>query len=175
MKKNILITGAPGTGKTTFIRKMVTELAGRHPAGFYTDEIREGGVRKGFSLISLDGDRGILSHANIRGPFKVGKYGVDVNGFENFLDRIPFREHGRQLLIIDEIGKMECLSKKFTQLAAQLLSSERPVVATVAMKGSGFIANVKARPDVELIEITRDNRNGLLKQILSAITMNVEP
>jgi nucleoside-triphosphatase len=175
MKKNILITGAPGTGKTTLIMKIAAELAGRNPAGFYTEEIREGGVRKGFSLISLDGDRGILSHVNIRSPFKVGKYGIDVNGFERFLDRLPFLEPGRRLLIIDEIGKMECFSRKFIQLTTELLSSERPVVATVAMKGSGFIAEVKTRPDVELIELTRDNRDGLFKQILSAITTNVKP
>jgi len=173
MKKNILITGVPGVGKTTLIRKILAETADLNPVGFYTEEIREEGVRRGFSLISTDGTRCILSHEKIRSPFKVGKYGVDLNGFDNFLARIPFREPGRRLVVIDEIGKMECFSRKFKELTAELLSSERPVVATVALRGAGLISSVKARPDALLIEITRDNRNDLLQQFLSAISVNV--
>lgn len=161
MKKNILITGVPGIGKTTLIRKILAQSADLNPVGFYTEEIREDGIRRGFSLIDTEGARNVLSHDEIRSPFKVGKYGVALSGFEQFLDRIPFDEPGRRLLVIDEIGKMECFSRKFRELVAVLLSSDRPVVATVAMKGAGLIADVKARTDVELIEITRDNRNNL--------------
>ncbi len=174
MKKNILITGVPGIGKTTLIRKMLAEAADLNPAGFYTEEIREEGIRRGFSLISTDGARSVLSHENIRSPFRVGKYKVDLNGFETFIDSIPFCEPGRRLMVIDEIGRMECFSKKFIALTTELLSSDRPVVATVALKGSGLIANVKARPDVELIEITRDNRNDLPRHLLRAVSRYVK-
>lgn len=175
MKKNILITGVPGIGKTTLIREILAGTAELNPAGFYTEEIREGGVRRGFSLIGTDGTRGVLSHENIRSPFRVGKYGIDPNGFEHFLDRIPFGEPDRRLIVIDEIGKMECISKKFRELTAELLASGRPVVATVAMKGAGLIADVKARPDVELIEISRDNRNDLPRWILHAVSARIKP
>jgi len=37
-KKNILITGQPGIGKTTFIKKLAEELKVLHPSGFYTTE-----------------------------------------------------------------------------------------------------------------------------------------
>jgi len=173
VKKNILITGMPGTGKTTLIRKILADVAALNPAGFYTEEIREAGVRRGFALISTDGVRSILSHENIRSPFRVGKYGVDLNSFESFIDRIPFRDPDRRLLVIDEIGRMECFSRKFTQLTSELLSSDRRVIATVAMKGTGLIADVKARPDVELIEITRDNRNDLPRHLLQVFSRNV--
>ena len=62
IKKNFLITGLPGVGKTTLIKKLSEKLKHLHPAGFYTEEIREAGQRKGFELISLDGKRGLLSH-----------------------------------------------------------------------------------------------------------------
>ncbi len=47
IKKNLLITGLPGIGKTTLIKKLSEELKVLHPAGFYTEEIREEGQRKG--------------------------------------------------------------------------------------------------------------------------------
>jgi len=88
IKKNILITGLPGVGKTTLIKKLSEELKHLHPAGFYTEEIREEGQRKGFELISLDGKRGLLSHKDIKSPYRVGQYKVDIEGFENFLDSL---------------------------------------------------------------------------------------
>ena len=76
-KKNILITGLPGVGKTTIIKKLSEELRKFHPVGFYTEEIREKGIRKGFKLIGLDGGEGILSHVDVKSTYTVGKYNVE--------------------------------------------------------------------------------------------------
>jgi nucleoside-triphosphatase len=76
--------------------------------------------------------------------------------------------------VIDEIGNMECYSRKFKELTAELLSSDRPVVATIPLKGAGLIASIKARSDVELIEITRNNRDNLPRLVLHAVSMNVQ-
>ena len=76
--KKFLIVGRPGAGKTTLIKKVAQILQPFHPVGFYTEEIREQGERVGFELVSLDGQRRIMSHVDIPGPFRVGKYGVDV-------------------------------------------------------------------------------------------------
>jgi len=77
-KKNILITGLPGTGKTTLLRKIAEELKPFHPVGFFTSEIREANTRKGFELRSLNGKKGLLAHVDITSPYRVGKYKVDV-------------------------------------------------------------------------------------------------
>ncbi|NIM65391.1 MAG: NTPase [Candidatus Latescibacteria bacterium] len=166
-KKNILITGLPGVGKTTLIRRLSDELMQFHPVGFYTAEIRKGGVRKGFDLICFDGRRGILSHVDIRSSFKVGRYGVDVAGFEDFLESIPFRDPAAQLIVIDEIGKMECYSKRFKILLEDILNSQKTIIATIARKGGGIIAEVKKRPDVVMFEISRGNRDTILSEILA--------
>ena len=100
-KKNILITGLPGVGKTTLVKKLVDELKQFHPVGFYTEEIREEGTRKGFALISLDGRRGLLSHTDIKSPHRVGTYRVDVKGFEVFLTFLPFLNPSTRLVIIE--------------------------------------------------------------------------
>jgi nucleoside-triphosphatase len=89
MAKKFLITGRPGAGKTTLIKKAAGMLQPFHPVGFYTEEIREQGVRVGFQLVSLDGQTRVISHVGIPGPFRVGKYGVDIEGFERFLVLSP--------------------------------------------------------------------------------------
>jgi len=168
--KNILITGPPGIGKTTLIEKIAKELIGLHPVGFYTDEIRENGIRKGFELISLSGRKGLLSHVDIRSPYRVSKYGVDVKRFEDFLDLIPFFERGTEIVFIDEIGKMECFSEKFKQLLKKLLDSEKVFISTVALKGGGFIAEAKKRNDIKLFEMSPANRNSILSEILQELS-----
>jgi nucleoside-triphosphatase len=165
-KKNILLTGLPGTGKTTLIQKLSERLSNLHPVGFYTEEIREGGVRKGFDLTSLDGKRGLLSHRETNSPYRVGKYGVDIKGFENFLESIAFLAPSTGLIIVDEIGKMECLSPIFRRIIKEILSSEKMLIATVALKGGGLIEEIKRKDDVKLFEITQKNRDSLLSEIL---------
>ena len=162
---NILITGAPGCGKTTLFMRLVQELRHLQPVGFYTQEIRKGGVRKGFALTALDGRSGLLAHVDFYGDFRVGRYGVDVAGFEDFIFRIPFSDHGTQVVMIDEIGKMECFSLEFQRLVSEVLDSDKTFIATIALKGSGLIAEIKKRTDIRRFEATRKNQDTIISQI----------
>lgn len=168
-RKRILITGAPGVGKTTVIREVARALANSNPAGFYTAEIREQGGRKGFELIALDGRRGVLSHVDIKSPYRVGKYGVDVDAFETFLETIDLLDPAQIVVIIDEIGKMECLSAKFRAMIDKLLESDKTVIATIALRGGGLIDSIKHRHDVTLYEVTLHNRNSIADEIKTAV------
>jgi nucleoside-triphosphatase len=165
-KKNILITGLPGVGKTTLIKKLCEELKSFQPVGFYTTEIREEGCRKGFDLISLDGRKRILAHTEIKSPYRLGKYRIDIKGFEDFLETILFLDPNTTLDIIDEIGKMECLSDKFRRFLKEILDSKKFVIATIALKGGGLIEEIKRRPDIKIFEITQSNRDTLLSEVL---------
>lgn len=166
-KKNLLITGSPGVGKTTLIRTVADRLEDLHPQGFYTQEIRKDGTRAGFELIGLDGRRGILAHMNIKGPWRVGKYGVDVEGFESFLSDLSLSDSS--LVIIDEIGKMECFSAKFRLLIEDLLEASPPFLATIAFHGSASIEAIKQRGDVELYTLTLENRNRMVDLVAEKI------
>ena len=164
----ILITGLPGCGKTTAIMKIVAELGCTSVAGFYTEEIREGNTRKGFRFKRLDGAGGILAHVDIKSRFKVGKYGADIAGFDKSV--VPVLDLERtdvELFVIDEIGKMECYSEKFTAVTRRLFNSDNSVLATVAKKGPGFISEVKHYQGVRLFNLTCENRDKTIVEILS--------
>ena len=95
----------------------------------------------------------------------MGKYRVDVEGFEIFLESIPFFNPATSLIIIDEIGKMECFSSKFRKLIKDILNSEKILISTIALKGDGFIREIKNRNDIKSFEITQSNRESLLLKI----------
>jgi nucleoside-triphosphatase len=168
--KNVLLTGLPGCGKTTVVRRVVERLQGRHLAGFYTQEIRREGRRLGFEAIGLGGRRAVLAHVELRTKKRVGRYGVDVAAFNAVVEaelRRPLRNV--DLFVIDEIGKMECFSRQFVEAASALLDSAVPVLATIAAKGGGVIGQVKARPDVELFTVTAANREELPGRLVESL------
>lgn len=165
---HILITGLPGVGKTTLIRELSKRLTECNPAGFYTEEIRnEQGIREGFRLVTLCGRRLVLSHIHHPGPYRVSRYGVDVSGFEQLLAELDLEHAPSRLIVIDEIGKMECLSRRFTDDIMALLNSPKLLIATIALKGEGFIQEVKDRPDCRLVVVTRENRNRLVNDLVA--------
>lgn len=162
----ILLTGLPGCGKTTAVTKIIANLDRKKAAGFYTQEIRTGGVRKGFRWAGLDGTEGTLAHVDIKGTPRVGKYGVDVAGFERAVAGIlDIDQTEAELFVIDEIGKMECFSGKFVTAVRRLFASDRSVLATVAQKGAGLIFEVKNHPAAKLFNLTRQNRDEIIAEV----------
>jgi nucleoside-triphosphatase len=169
MKKNILLAGPPGTGRTTLIRKLSEIFKEFNPAGFYTAEIIEDGTRTGYLVASLFGDSKVLSHVRLKSKYSVGRFRIDIKGFENLLEAVFSKEKKTGLYLVDEIDKIECESKKFTKLIVEILNSDKPVVATIAEKGTGLIGELKRREDVNLIEITPGNRDLQLKELTMEI------
>ena len=158
----LLLTGVPGIGKTTVIRRVAASLADCNISGFYTEEIRVHNVRQGFALVTFNDIRIVMAHVASDSAFRVSKYGVDLAAIDRVVRMSLTENSNTDLFIIDEIGKMECFSALFVERVTALLDSGKPVVATIALKGSGFIAEVKNRPGVVLWEITKKNRNGMV-------------
>lgn len=156
----LLLTGRPGVGKTTLLRR----VAENHVAGgFLTDEMRREGRRVGFRLTPLDGSaRTVMAHVDFGGP-RVGRYGVDVAAIDAVAERTL--QPGRDLYLVDEIGKMECFSATFVACMDALLDTRVRLVATVARHGGGYIAAVKRRPGAELWEVETGNRDRLVAEV----------
>jgi nucleoside-triphosphatase len=66
-----------------------------------------------------------------------------------------------QVYLVDEIGKIECLSKRFVAVMRSLLIGPKPVVATIALRGGGFITEAKRTQGAVIWEVTRANRDLL--------------
>jgi len=167
----LLLTGFPGCGKTTIICRVMERLAHRHLGGFYTQELRNReGFRIGFKAIGINGRSANLASVSSPSKLRVGKYGVELLEFEDLIrDVLEFNEEV-DLFIVDEIGKMECYSKLFVKLVRRLLASDAFVLATIASQGRGFIAELKQCDDIELIEVTLDNRDDLVEQVAARFT-----
>ncbi|MDR4498832.1 MAG: nucleoside-triphosphatase [Candidatus Scalindua sp.] len=165
--KNIFLTGAPSSGKTTVIKKVIQNL--NHPAnGFYTEEERVGGKRIGFLMKTLDGKRGYLAHQDIKSDFHIRRYGVSIENIETIAvpSISPIKNN---IVILDEIGKMECFSELFKQAATNALHSSNIVLGTITFGGNDFILKIKDREDIEIHEVTIDNRNALPDLIVKKI------
>lgn len=165
--RNILVTAPPGEGKTTLVRRLAARLSDLEPAGFYTAEILREGRRTGFRLVGFDGQEEVLAHVDLELPRRVGKYGVDVRAMDALLARIQTR--GRPLVIIDEIGKMECFSPTFRGMVHHWLESDAVVVATVAQRGLGLIEQVKGRDDCEVYVLRRDETEEMVELVAQRV------
>jgi len=163
--KNILLTGRPGIGKTSILKEIIDTLK-INAGGFYTREIREGGTRKGFEIITLNGKKGILAHVDCRSPYRVSKYGVNIKDIEE-IAAPALREalKNKECIIIDEIGRMELYSPKFCSLVKKVLDSEKKVLGTIQARHNEFLDSIRERKDIKIIEVTFENRKKIIEEI----------
>ena len=165
MKRVCLITGPPRCGKTTLIRQVVREYSGT-ASGFYTEEVREGGERTGFRLVTLDGREAVLSGVGISSPYRVGKYGVDIEALERLGVTALLQPPATcDLAVVDEIGKMEMLSLRFRETVTQLIDGGRRLLGTVLLHHHTWSDVLKARPEVKLIMLSRENFPRVLDEV----------
>jgi nucleoside-triphosphatase len=167
-KKNIFLTGAPSSGKTTVIRKVIELLD--HPAsGFYTQEERVAGRRVGFTMKTLDGKQCNLARRDMKSDFHVKDYGVSIKNIEEVA--VPsISPRNSRVIVIDEIGKMECFSGLFKEAVTRALDSQNIVVGTITLGRDSFILKIKGRADLDIRMVTLDNRDSLPGLIIKRVT-----
>ncbi|HEY48999.1 MAG TPA: NTPase [Dehalococcoidia bacterium] len=166
MKRVYLLSGKPGSGKTTIIKEVLSRV-GRSAGGFYTEEIRDRGVRQGFRIITLDGNDATLAHVSIPSPYRVSKYGVDVGNInEVAVPSVREAIHNRDVVVIDEIGKMELFSEAFKDAVLEAIESGKKVLGTIILASHPWADGVKRRVEVEIIPVARDNQHEVIKRLM---------
>ncbi len=150
------------------LKGVIERFAHLAMTGFYTEEIREKGIRLGFRAVAMNGSSAVFAHRNFqtKPEHRVGKYGVKPELLETLvLSHLSPQRKAADLVIVDEIAKMELLSMPVREGLLQALDSDCPLLGTISLKGTGFIKQMKERDDVELFKITSENRNVLGEQV----------
>jgi nucleoside-triphosphatase len=169
MGRTLLLTGRPGVGKTTVIKKVV-EALGDQAGGFYTEEIRGAdGRRKGFRLVALEGDEAVMAHVDLRreGRPRVSRYGVDVDAIREVgVTALRRAMAANQVIIVDEIGKMELFCEPFKEALIAAINGRNPVLATVMGGSHSWVDDLKARQQVDIWRVTTHNRDRMPEAVL---------
>lgn len=175
LKRIILLTGPPGIGKTSVLRRTINDLKEKQyeVGGIICHEVREAGVRVGFEIMDLStGQRGWLAHVNQSTGPKIGKYTVNLTDLEiigagSILDAIK----NSDIIAVDEIGPMELTSSAFTNALVRAVESDKPLLGTIHYKiSTPFIDSIKTIDDTEILKVTYENREELQSMIVDKIS-----
>ncbi len=162
---NILLTGGPGSGKSTLVQELIREMKGCRLAGIITPEIRERRKRSGFKIIDLvSGEEETLASVRfLEGP-RVGRYGINVVGVDRIVDLFLNSLPKADCVFLDEIGKMEMCSQKFRHLSVMIFRSGKIVIAVVHR---GLVDRFKDKG--ELIRVDRAKFDRIKTHILEKV------
>lgn len=170
---HILLTGKPRTGKTTLLKKIVEKLPSC--GGFYTEEINEKGQRIGFKIITLDGQEGILAKQGLESQYKLGKYGINLDDLENIgVKAIEKAQQTKEIIVIDEIGRMELFSEKFKSSVLKAFESGKKVLGVIHLAKIDFLNALRNRKDVVLLTVNLNNHGEIFHKVLSLLEIKKE-
>ncbi|TFG09405.1 NTPase [Candidatus Thorarchaeota archaeon] len=166
---NILLTGQPGIGKTTAIRRIVSKIGPDKTGGFWSEEIREGRHRVGFKIRTIEGEEGILAHVQLAAGPRVSKYTVNVTAVREIA--VPAMRRAREdgcIVVVDEIAKMELFSPEFRKEVLNCLDAGR-TVGTIQNRSTDFLEEVRSRDDITLMEITHGDRDEIPDRVVALL------
>ncbi|MEN3027909.1 MAG: NTPase [Aquificaceae bacterium] len=169
----IVLTGEPGIGKTTLIKRLVKVL-GERAIGFWTEEVRDPRTKKriGFKVVTTEGKGMLFASKTYTSRYLVGSYGVNLQNFESLA--LPVLQKALQedrVVVVDEIGKMELFSKPFKELVRRLIRDpKKRMLLTIPIRDvDPLVAEVRRLPGAVLLEVTKENRNSLFEDILTLL------
>lgn len=183
--RHVMLTGQPGTGKTTLVEKVVKELVakGIPVQGFFTEEVRgDTGKRKGFDIVTLSGQRAKLARipgedgvVPTKKKFLVGPYQVELNSFESLAipELLAKGGENRPVFVIDEVGKMEMFSETFKDLVVKILDTPNSTVLCTIPIQKGrpihFVETIRDRKDGTLFTVSTENRDMLVDNVVEKL------
>ena len=175
MPHNLLVTGAPGVGKSTALETAASRLRekGYTVGGLVSPEMRDAEERVGFRIVDLaTGENAVMAHVDHEEGPRVGKYTVDVDAVDRItIQALDQAREEADVVLVDEIAPMEVESEWFVNGVRACLDVAQPLVGTIHQASSrGFLGEVKAREDVTVLEVTRQTREAIPSQVVQRVT-----
>ncbi|HCC06641.1 MAG TPA: hypothetical protein DEP72_00550 [Clostridiales bacterium] len=170
MSLKIFITGKPGVGKTTCLLKIIEKIGREKCVGFYTEEIRENGERVGFDCTTLDDTRCRMSDVKFDTDSRVGRYGVDIESFNNVI--VPYFKKeidNDKIFVIDEIGPMELMSDQFLSIVGDIIKSDKTIFGIIFQNEHEKVDLIKEMEGIKILTLTEENRDVICEQIYNEL------
>ncbi len=161
------ITGMPHVGKTEGLISVINRLEDEYTfGGMITDAIEENGERVGFKVMDWQTKQeAVFAHVDLDTVYRVGDYRIDIKVLEKI--GVPAIERAvddedTDIIIIDEVGKMELESDAFRDAVRRALEKDKPLLLTLHKKSrDSLLQDIRNMDDVRILEITSVNRNIL--------------
>ncbi|MCQ8904506.1 MAG: NTPase [Methanothermobacter sp.] len=165
----ILITGRPGSGKSTMVGRLRDYLEGKglSVGGIITPEVRVGGSRWGFEVVDIaSGRRALLASLETEGP-RIGRYGVNLAAMDELaVPAIRRSLDEDECLVIDEIGPMELKSQEFRRAVDEALNSDVLLIAAVHRR---TLQSIKKREDIRVFVVDPEKRDRVYGRIIDLL------
>jgi len=170
--KNIFVTGAIHSGKSTILKKVIEHFPNLSISGFLTRPVYEGNKKKGFTLESWDGSKNIFAHTELDAADQYDIYKFDHAVFEEFgvtiLEKALIEG---EIILMDEIGMMERQAAHFKQTIIDCLNAPQPVLGACQQRAIWFLALLKNRTDTIVFSISKNNRDLIPGNIISLLNL----
>lgn len=171
MAQAYLLTGEPGVGKTTALKKIIDGIGPERCGGFYAEELLDqSGKHYGFKLVTLGEQVVILAHTAMYSTYCIGRYRVSVQALELGVAAINNALLHKEFVIIDEIGPMQMCSLLFKLAVMDVLNSSVPLIGTIHSDPHPWSDKLKQRGDVKLYPLTVENRGEVTKTLTETLS-----
>ena len=165
------ITGLPGSGKTSALLRVIEMLKEEELTigGMIDEPIEDGRKKTGFTVRNvLTGEQQMFASVDIESKVVVGKIGVDLSKLEEVgVKAIKDAVDQCDIIVIDEVGKMEVESEAFVTAVKESLEADKPMILTLHKKSRNpLLQDIRRRDDVRILEVTPTNRNILPNKIV---------
>ena len=159
--KNLLVISRRWPSRVRVIRRLLPFLNNAQATGMYTEDIIEGRRKVGYRVRSLGGESRILAKTDLNSSVRIDRFYVDIPTIEAFINPIIEAALQKQtgILLLGHIGKIEILSTRFRELFEEALYSKLKVIATLPNYRVPFFERLRSRPNVCLVEITKENQD----------------
>lgn len=176
-KRNVLIIGPAAIGKTTLVKR-VLERTGLRAGGYLTRKVKTGLFKSQFELVLLSDNARVVTLTDSKGVpgwVRAGKQYVNVAAVDAVL--VPalqeaVRSGETDLIVLDEVGRLECLSELFRRQVVDCITSRKSILATMSVGGRDdeFLLSLESRSDVTVLPIGYENRDRLVEQVAFMLT-----